>query len=53
MNLFLASYRFKRPLPEVYRAALPFLAIRAVAVLLVTYIPPLTGALPRILLGDQ
>ncbi len=43
MNLFLASYRFKRPLPEVYRAALPFLAIRAVAVLLVTYVPWLTS----------
>lgn len=50
MNLFLASYRFKRPLPEVYRAALPFLAIRAVAVLLVTYVPVLTGFLPALLL---
>jgi len=49
MNLFLASYRFKRPLPEVYRASLPFLAIRAVGVLLVTYVPPLTGFLPRAL----
>jgi tripartite ATP-independent transporter DctM subunit len=50
MNLFLASYRFKQPLPEVYRAALPFLAIRAVAVILVTYVPWLTGFLPRLLL---
>ncbi len=46
MNLFLASYRFGRPLPEVYRDALPFLGIRAVAVLLVTYLPPLTLLLP-------
>lgn len=52
MNLFLASYRFRRPLPEVYRAALPFLAIRAVAVLLVTYVPWLTGFLPRLVLGE-
>ena len=43
MNLFLASYRFKQPLPDVYRSALPFLAIRAVAVLLVTLRPWLTG----------
>lgn len=43
MNLFLASYRFQRPLPEVYRASLPFLGIRALAVLLVTYLPFLTG----------
>jgi C4-dicarboxylate transporter DctM subunit len=51
MNLFLASYRFKQPLPDVYRAALPFLAIRAIAVLLVTYVPFLTGLLPELLLG--
>ena len=50
MNLFLASYRFKQPLPDVYRAALPFLVIRAVAVLLVTYVPWLTRFLPALLL---
>lgn len=48
MNLFLASYRFRRPLGEVYRSALPFLAIRAGAVLLVTYVPWLTTALPAL-----
>jgi len=52
MNLFLASYRFKLPLPEVYRAALPFLAIRTVAVLLVTYAPVLTRWLPALVFGD-
>lgn len=46
MNLFLASYRFRRPLVEVYRASVPFLMIRAGAVLLVTYVPYLTLALP-------
>ena len=46
MNLFLASYRFRQPLSEVYRAALPFLAIRAGAVLLITYAPFLTLTLP-------
>ena len=51
MNLFLASYRFRRPLGEVYRAALPFLAIRAGAVLLVTYLPWLTLALPKLVFG--
>jgi C4-dicarboxylate transporter, DctM subunit len=49
MNLFLASYRFEKPLLEVYRAALPFLALRAVGVLLVTYVPWLTLALPAAL----
>lgn len=39
MNLFLASYRFKKSLPEVYMASLPFLLIRVVVVALVTYLP--------------
>jgi tripartite ATP-independent transporter DctM subunit len=53
INLFLASYRFERPLPEVYRSALPFLAIRAAAVLLITYVPPLTGFLPGLVPAIQ
>ena len=39
MNLFMASYRFKKPFMEICRYVLPFLAVRLVVVLLVTYIP--------------
>jgi TRAP-type C4-dicarboxylate transport system permease large subunit len=42
LNLFLASYRFDRPLLEVYRASLPMLAILGFGVLLITYVPWLT-----------
>jgi len=42
LNLFLASYRFKKPMLEVARAVLPMLAILAVGVLLITYVPWLT-----------
>ena len=42
LNLFLASYRFKRPILEVTRAALPMLGILGAGVLLITYIPWLT-----------
>jgi tripartite ATP-independent transporter DctM subunit len=42
LNLFLASYRFNRPLMEVTRASLPLLALRGAGVLLVTYVPWLT-----------
>jgi TRAP-type C4-dicarboxylate transport system permease large subunit len=42
MNLFLASFRFERPLTQVYRLAVPFLLILLVAVLIVTYVPVLT-----------
>ncbi len=46
MNLFLASYRFNKPVPEVARASLPMLAVLAVGVLLITYLPWLTTWLP-------
>ena len=41
MNLFLAAFRFERPLIEVYRSALPFLLVLALVVVLVTYVPGL------------
>jgi len=47
LNLFLASSRFQRPLLEVYRAAVPFLVLEAIGVLLITYVPPLTTWLVR------
>jgi len=42
MNLFLASYRFEKPLIQVYRDAVPFLLLLLVVVLLITYVPALT-----------
>ncbi len=42
MNLFLASFRFNKPLTSVYRYAIPFLLILVAAVLLITYVPQLT-----------
>ncbi|OGF24394.1 MAG: hypothetical protein A2V63_10265 [Candidatus Eisenbacteria bacterium RBG_19FT_COMBO_70_11] len=45
LNLFLASYRFERPLLVVARAALPMLAILGFGVLLITYVPWLTTGL--------
>ena len=39
MNLFIASYRFERPLLELYQACLPFMAVLLIVLLLVTYIP--------------
>jgi TRAP-type C4-dicarboxylate transport system permease large subunit len=47
MNLFLAAYRFKRPLGEVVVSIVPFLLILLAGVLAITYIPWLTTALLR------
>lgn len=42
MNLFIASYRFKKPLLELYSATLPFMLILLVALAMITYIPVLS-----------
>ena len=49
LNLFLSSYRFKKPMVEVYRAVLPMLLILYAVVIGITYIPFLTTALPHLL----
>jgi len=45
-NLFLASYRFNKPILELARAMLPMYVILLVGVLLITYVPWLTTGLP-------
>ena len=47
MNLFLAAYRFKRPLGEVFASIVPFYLIMLAGVLAITYIPALTTVLQR------
>ncbi|MFV2071557.1 MAG: TRAP transporter large permease [Thermoanaerobaculales bacterium] len=47
MNLFIASFRFEKPIMLLYRSALPFLAILLVAVLIITYWPWLSLVLVR------
>jgi len=47
LNLFIASFRFKRPIIEVYAATLPFLLVLLVALLLITYLPDLSLVLVR------
>jgi C4-dicarboxylate transporter, DctM subunit len=42
LNLFLSASRFGKPLPYVYRRALPFLLIMAAGVLAITYFPAIT-----------
>ena len=47
LNLFLASYRFRKPFTQVCRYVLPFLAVQLAVVLLVTYVPVLSTYLTR------
>jgi len=45
MNLFIASYRFNKPITELYYATIPFMLILFLAVLIITYWPALTMTL--------
>ena len=42
MNLFIASYRFKKPISEIYRATLPFMGVLLVVLALITYVPKIS-----------
>lgn len=42
INLFISSFRFNRPVLELYKVSLPFLFLMVVALLIITYIPWLT-----------
>ena len=46
MNLFIASYRFDKPVMTLYQATIPFFLILLVAVLIITYWPALSLSLP-------
>lgn len=47
LNLFLSSYRFKKPMSEVYISVLPNYIILHLLVFAITYMPSLTTALPN------
>ncbi|RDH82671.1 MAG: C4-dicarboxylate ABC transporter [endosymbiont of Galathealinum brachiosum] len=42
INLFISSYRFKKPIADVYKASLPFMLVLLIVLLLITYIPALS-----------
>ena len=42
INLFISSFRFKRPITELYRVSLPFLALLLVALAIITFVPSLS-----------
>jgi C4-dicarboxylate transporter, DctM subunit len=49
LNLFLASSRFNKPLPQLYRHVVPFLVILGIGVLLITYLPQMSTGILRVL----
>jgi len=45
INLFIASSRFNKPVVELYRAVIPFLGLRLIGLIIITYFPWLSLAL--------
>jgi C4-dicarboxylate transporter, DctM subunit len=45
LNLFLASYRFEKPVIQIFRDVIPFQLVILVGVLVITYVPWMTTAL--------
>jgi hypothetical protein len=44
LNLFIAGFRFGRPVPQLYRVVVPFILIFVAALLITTYVPQLSLA---------
>ncbi|MBD3224528.1 MAG: TRAP transporter large permease subunit, partial [Caldithrix sp.] len=42
MNLFIASFRFEKPILKLYRSAIPFLIILLITLVIITYWPQLS-----------
>jgi tripartite ATP-independent transporter DctM subunit len=42
INLFISSFRFKKPITTLYKASFPYLILLLVALLIITYVPALS-----------
>ncbi|MCO4794425.1 MAG: TRAP transporter large permease subunit [Bacteriovoracaceae bacterium] len=42
INLFISSFRFKKPVTELYRASFPYLILLLIALAIITYVPALS-----------
>ena len=42
LNLFISSYRFNKPVTEIYKASIPYLFLLLIGLAIITYIPAIT-----------
>jgi hypothetical protein len=52
MNLFISSLHFEKSLGKISRSVLPFIALLAFALALITYVPSLSTWLPETVTGE-
>jgi C4-dicarboxylate transporter, DctM subunit len=53
INLFISSIRFGRPVTQLYRSVLSFIAVLFVTLMVVSYVPIITTWLPSKVKGDE
>jgi C4-dicarboxylate transporter, DctM subunit len=53
INLFISSIRFGRPVTQLYRSVLSFIAVLFATLMVVSYVPILTTWLPNKIKGDD
>ncbi|MDP8206867.1 MAG: TRAP transporter large permease [Candidatus Electryonea clarkiae] len=51
LNLFISSFRFKKPIVMLYKAALPFIGMMLIALMIITYWEDLSMFLVRLIFG--
>ncbi len=49
LNLFISSFRFNKPITQLYVSVLPFIGLLGICLILVTYVPILSTWLPSLL----
>ena len=42
INLFISSFRFKKPVLSLYKASVPYLILMLIALVVITYVPVLS-----------
>lgn len=53
LNLFISSFRFDKPITQLYRSVLPFIGLLLIALVIVTYVPTLSTWLPGLMQGPE
>ncbi|MEM1414858.1 MAG: TRAP transporter large permease [Myxococcota bacterium] len=53
LNLFIASFRFGKPVTTLYRAVLPYIGLLVIALVVVTYVPSLSTSLVDLVVGQE
>jgi C4-dicarboxylate transporter DctM subunit len=48
LNLFISSFRFNKPITQLYRSVLPYIGLLGLALIIVTYVPAFSTWLPSL-----